>query len=84
MIGTQRLFIDRKRALVELLCLGIAALKPVKLGQIVQRYGDIGMIWTERLFSYRECALEEQLSVGIAALSEIKRRQIVQRLCDIG
>ena len=68
MIGTERFFADRQRALVERLSVSIAALFVVKHRQIVQRCRDIGMIGTERLFSDRQRALVERLGVGIAAL----------------
>ena len=72
MIGTERFFADRQRALVERLGVGIAALVVVKHRQIVQRLRDIGMIGTKRLFSDRQRALVERLGVGIATLLLVK------------
>ena len=68
MIGTERLFPDRQRALVERLGIGIATLGVVKPRQIVQRHGDIGMIGTKRLFLIASAALVERLGIGIATL----------------
>ena len=84
MVGTERLFSDRQRALVKRLGVVIATLCVIKPRQIVQRYRDIGMIGTERLFSDRQRALIQRLGFGIAALIDVKLRQIVQRCATSG
>ena len=44
MLGSQSLLHDRQRPIVERLGLGIVALGPVKLRQVVEARGNVGMV----------------------------------------
>ena len=68
MIGTERLFPDRQRALVERLGFGIATLRRRKAPPDCSAIRDIRMIGTKHFFSDRQRALIERLGIGIATL----------------
>ena len=73
MVGAQRLLPDRQRALVERLGLGVAALRVVEYGQVVEARGDVGVVGSQRLLPDRQRALVERLGLGVAALVLVKR-----------
>ena len=57
MVGAERLLVDRERALVQRLGLGIAALVVVQLGEVVEVDADIRVVGAERLLVDRQRAL---------------------------
>src|SRR3954470_14067995 len=63
MVGTERLFPNRKSTFVSLLGLSVAALIPVEVGQIVQTVGNIGMVGTQCFFADRQSALIQRLGL---------------------
>src|SRR5262249_31320926 len=78
------LLTDRERALIEPLRLGVAALGPIQLGEVVEVRADIGVVAAGRLLNDCERALIEPLRLGVAALVLIQRGEVVERLSDIG
>ena len=58
-IGAERLLVYRKRALVQRLGLGVAALRAVEFGEVVERGAHRWVLGTQRLLADRERALEE-------------------------
>ena len=67
-VGAERLLVDRQRALVQRLGLGIAALGAIQLGEVVEVGADIRVVGAERLLVDRQRALVQRLGLGIAAL----------------
>jgi hypothetical protein len=50
-VGSQRLFLDSECALEERLGLGVAALRAVVLGEVVEGLSDVGVLGAERLLA---------------------------------
>ena len=67
-VCAERLLLDRQRALVERLGVGVLALVCVHDGQVVEGVGHIGVVCAERLLLDRQRALVEPLGVGVLAL----------------
>ena len=57
MVKTESLLADRQRALVKWLGIGVVALIAVKHGEVVEAYGDIGMVRATRSFADRQRVL---------------------------
>ncbi len=64
MLGSEGLFPDRQRALMERLRLGVTACDPVKRRQIIEALAHIRMPGSEGLFPDRQRALVERLGFG--------------------
>ena len=60
------------------------ALRPVKLGQIDQAHGDIGVIGPLRLLADGEGTLVERLGLAVAASRIIEGGEVVERCGDVG
>ena len=84
MVGSQYLFADRQRPLVERLRIGVATLVIVKQRQVVQRHGHIRIVRAARLFVDCQRTLVERFGVSITALVVVKRSQTDHRCGDIG
>ena len=67
MIGVDRL-IDRQRAPVERLGVGVAALSTIEFGLVAKRDSDRRVVGAERRFADGEIVLDERLGFGVAAL----------------
>ena len=65
---------NRQRALVKRLGSGIVSFILIKLGQIVQGFGDRGMLRPQILFIDRECLFIQRLGFGIFSNSVRIRR----------
>ena len=59
---------------VERLGLGVAALGPIQLGQVVEGRADAGVVGAERLLANRQRALVQRLGLGVAALALVQIR----------
>ena len=84
MVGAQCLLRDRKRALVERLGLGVAALGCIEQRQVVERGTDVRVVRAERLLADGERALVERLGLGVAALFAIELGEPIEELGDGG
>ena len=84
MVCAERLLADRQRALVEPLGVGVLALRPVHVGQVVEGLRHIGMAGAERLLPDRQRTLVEPLGVGVLALRLVHERQVVEGGAVIG
>ncbi len=72
MLGSQGLFPDRQRALVERLGVRVAALGVVESRLVVEALGHIRMLGSQGLFPDRQRALVERLGLGVAALGFVE------------
>ena len=84
MVWSQRFFRDVQRAFVERLGLGVVALGGVKVSQIVQARGHVGMVRSQRFFPDDQRAFVERLGLGVVALGVVKLSQIVQARGHVG
>ena len=86
MVGPHRLLEDGEAALVERLGLGVAALRIMKEGEIVERDGHRGMVGPVEALGERERLLCDGLSLAeLAGLIElidlgVESAQLVSRL----
>jgi hypothetical protein len=51
MLGPQGFFADVETALYERLCLGVAALRSVRFGEIGERCADVRVLWPRAFFA---------------------------------
>jgi hypothetical protein len=68
MIGTEDLFVNCQRPLVQRFGIGVTTLLIVTESQIVQRFCDIGVIGTKHFFAYGQRVLEQRFGIGVATL----------------
>ena len=66
MLGAERLFADRQRALVKRPRPGKVALVAEQIGEIVEARRRIGMLGAERLFADRQGIAEKLRSLGVS------------------
>ena len=66
--GPKRLFPDRQRPLVKRLGLRVLALVSVKLRQVVEARGHVGVLRAQRLFPDRQRPLVKGLGLRVLAL----------------
>ena len=72
MVGSQGLLLDRQRALKERLGLGVLALVPVELRQVVEARAHVGVVGPEGLLPDGQRPLVERLGLGVEALVVVK------------
>ena len=73
-----------KRALVERLGLGVAALGAIQRRQVVERGADIGVVGAQRLLADGQRALVERLGLGVAALGLYSAARLLSQVPTSG
>ena len=84
MVFAERLLLDRQRALVEALGVGVLALRQVHAGQGVEVLSHVGVVFAERLLADRQRALGEPFGVGVFGLMRVHEGQVVEGSGHIG
>ena len=83
-VGPQRLLADGQAALVERLGLGVAALVPIQLGQIVERSANIGWSGPSAFSRMARLRLIERLGLGVAALVWYSTARLLSDRANVG
>jgi hypothetical protein len=80
-LGAQRFFPHRQRALVEGFGFRVLALVVVEVRQVVEASGHVGVVRPQRLFRDLEGPFIKRRGLFVLALGVVEQRQVVEALC---